>query len=452
MPIVTYNDSDLVNCTVNIASGSEVSVTQTYIFTADSGFAFADGVAVEFALPWGDESVYGELSKNNTVLTVEIISGNDYHGLSTGAYVVMEVPTTKPYKLTIVEGALVNCTADVDDVSTYDETDIIVTFTADDGYVFEGRLEYRNEYGVTTYLRIDSSNLNAEGNVLVAELPVDENTVIISLIAVVDTSNTDDEDLSDVRMFTEIFIMTDLKLREFSDERYTHMPDTRIEDLGNYISTLYEIPFNIDGITVKKDGVVAEKPIRFGFKQSTLESSYLGRSSLKVNLGDIVVSEKYNNAYDYTNVECILNVPFVKPIILESVKVINQTIRVEYIIDLYTRNTSINVYSSFNDNIIYTELFEVGNTIPYLQRSLDIVNTDVNVQIENYIDNSFIEVIRNVPYGDRGLFGKDVVEFGLLNSYVGYVEISKVDLEVSCNDSERSEIENLLSQGVFINV
>ena len=70
---------------------------------------------------------------------------------------------------------------------------------------------------------------------------------------------------------------------------------------NSYISNLYTIPFNIDNI------VQSEKsPIVYGKNESKVEAYPINKDKIRVELGQIQIPSKYNNAYDYINTTTVL--------------------------------------------------------------------------------------------------------------------------------------------------
>ena len=246
----------------------------------------------------------------------------------------------------------------------------------------------------------------------------------------------------DILEFTNIFNPSHQQMILLNEQVY-YSPSGTV-DLREYIYNLYTIPYDVESLVSGTD------EIQLGLNKTSIISNKLSSSSLKVVLGKIIVPLKYNNVYDYLNVDCFINLPNIRKIQLDSHVVVNQTITCEYIIDLYTMTGTVNIMSSFSNNIVYSDVFKVGDVIPLKQLKPEDTHTQIERQIKNNIVTPFIEVVRYVPDVTENLFGKTSNKFDTLVNNIGYIEVSKIVLNVLCTDNEKKEIENLLQQGIII--
>lgn len=218
-------------------------------------------------------------------------------------------------------------------------------------------------------------------------------------------------------------------------------------DYGSFITSLYKLPFPIDS------GILANEKsnIILGNYDSNVKSTRLITYKTEIDGGIISVPEKYKNVYDYLNTECILHLPNFNKMYINTEYVIGQTLTIKYIIDLYTGNVTANVYSSFIDDIIETQTQQIAENIPFIQKQNNsVVGTVSNIN-KNTITTAFIEIVRNIPYDNENIFGKETIDYCVIGTKTGYIKVSDVVLNCTATVEEKEEIEQLLKEGVFIN-
>ena len=217
--------------------------------------------------------------------------------------------------------------------------------------------------------------------------------------------------------------------------------------MGQYITALFKIPFEIptDLITDEKRNIV------LGKFDTNVSANGLTTYNMVVDIGVITVPEKYENVYDYIDTECILNLPYFDKVYLSNEFVIGQTVRIEYIIDLYSGNATCNIYSSFTGGIVESTNGVICCNIPFVQKTNNSVVGLISNINKNIIDTAYIEVIRNKPYNVETVFGAETIDFGVIGDYTGYIEVSDVVLNSNATNEEKNEITNLLKEGVTIN-
>lgn len=213
-------------------------------------------------------------------------------------------------------------------------------------------------------------------------------------------------------------------------------------DSANYIKAYYRIPFTIDNSNLQT-GV----NFLLADTKSTTTTTQVTSDTLTFALGNIKVPEKYNNTFDYQNTTCVLYLPFVDSIKLVPTDVINKTLSVNYIMDMYTGNVTVNVVNS-NHDTIYSKDFKLSTDLPFLQvtnlaQTGKIVNT-----YNNAINQAYILVTRNIPIKQQ--FGYPTKEQGQLKNYHGYIECSDIQLNSLADSDDLNIIKGLLQKGVFI--
>lgn len=411
------NNNENCTCNTEIKSEYEKNENITLEFTANDGYAFkGNNVTVTTGALDNASVVYSDDRKTLTLTGVLI--GN----------LTVKVVADIVYTVSIT-GTIKNCTCNYSngEVITEDKPKIILT--VNDGYEFDGVFSYRK--GAIT----SQFSLNDEKTELSTTVSDGYNYVLNDeYIAVKKVEKIGD--------FTRLYNPVESELTDLAKVRFQNDVD-----MGQYITALFKIPFAIptDLITEEKRNIV------LGTLDTNVSANGLNTYNMIVNIGTITVPEKYENVYDYIDTECILNLPFFDKVYLSNEFVIGQTLRIEYIIDLYSGNATANIYSSFTGGIVESTNGVVACNIPFVQKNNNNVVGLISNINKNIIDNAYIEVIRNKPYNVETVFGAETIDFGVIGNYNGYIEVSDVVLNSSATNEEKTEITNLLKEGVTIN-
>lgn len=411
------NNNENCTCNTEIKSEYEKNENVTLEFTANDGYAFKGGNVTVTTGALDNTSVVYSDDRKTLTLTGTII-GN----------LTVTVVADTVYTVSIT-GTIQNCTCNYADgeVITDDKPQIILT--ANDGYEFDGVYSYK--YGVIT------GNLKKS----------DDNKTLSTTISSETNYILNDEYVAvkiveKIGEFTRLYNPIESELTELAKVRFQNDVD-----MGQYITALFKIPFAIptDLITEEKRNIV------LGTLDTNVTANGLTTYNMVVDVGTITVPEKYQNVYDYIDTECILNLPYFDKVYLSNEFVIGQTLRIEYIIDLYSGNATCNIYSSFTGGIVESTNGVIACNIPFVQKTNNSVVGLISNINKNIIDTAYIEVIRNKPYNVETVFGVETIDFGVIGSYTGYIEVSDVVLNSSATNEEKNEIANLLKEGVTIN-
>lgn len=416
-PIVYYSVTEnLTNCSGDENNPIQIEENTNFSLTyyANNGYRFNNVTAN-----------IGTITISNDGLTATIT------GVATENITV--TATTKAIHYVYITGTLTHCTCNYIDGEEVNVNKPIV-ITANNGYDFKGVYKYRESRGTTQVFSKQNDN-----TVLTISIFTDDRNYTLY-----DTYNaTKISEL--VSGFVNLYKVTNSELKSLSVARFVIQSGETV-DFGSFITQLYVLPFDID------ESIIGETDtIILGNYDSNVNSTLLTDSKLYIDGGIITVPNKYNNVYDYLNTTCTLRLPFFNPIIIDVDNVINKTIGISYIVDLYSGNCTVEITSSFTGEIIHSETTNIVTQIPFIQKQNNsIVNQLSNVN-ENLIDNAFIEITRNIPYYASGdIFGKTTIVFDTISSVTGYAEISDVKLITTATNEEKEEIENILKDGIFI--
>ena len=418
--IITNNNTNCV-CNSEIKTEYEKNENITLEFTANEGYAFKGNNVSLTTGALNNASVTYSDDRKTLTLTGAII-GN----------LIVNVTADTVYTVSIT-GTLKNCTCNYSDGEniTNDKPDIILT--ANNGYEFDGVYKYMCGTITKTFSGSD-----------------DKKTLSINILDGYNYKLNDEynatKSVEKIGNFANIYYTNENELTELSKVRFVNSSSEMV-DYGSFITALYKLPFPIDS------GILANEKsnIILGNYDSNVKSTRLITYKTEIDGGIISVPEKYQNVYDYLNTECILHLPNFNKMYINTEYVIGQTLTIKYIIDLYTGNITANVYSSFIDDIIETQTQQIAENIPFIQKQTNsVVGTVSNIN-KNTITTAFIEIVRNIPYDNETIFGKETIDYCVIGTKTGYIKVSDVVLNCTATVEEKEEIEQLLKEGVFIN-
>ena len=415
---------NLTNCTSNLTGGKIDEGNQTITLTRtgtdnlfyQTPYLVMGGVTHNFIISEDLKSATITLPINNNI---EI-------------YGIAEIKTLITYN----EATFNNCTCNYSDGEFY-SPDKPITITANSGYQFVG--EFTFNYA---YLGYRGKFIN-EGERLYCDKDL-SNAISIQLDDNYSATVTPVEPVEPVSAFTNLYLTNKDELTLLSKERYQQMDNSTI-DFGDYITNLYNTPFK-----VPLNIVGGSSNIVLGHFKTSVPSTLLTSSKFIIDMGTIKVTEKYKNVYDYSNVMYILHLPYFDKIYLDSEYVVNQTIKIEYVFDIYTGSATVNVYSSFIDSVIESRTNIIVSQIPFLQKQTHAVVGTITSVNKNNIDSPFIEVVRNIPYNVDTIFGGETIEYGVIGDYTGFTRCENILLNSSATNIEKDEIIKLLNDGVIL--
>ena len=342
---------------------------------------------------------------------------------------------------------LVHCSSNTN--SILENSSKTVTLTADDGYIFDDDVIYYYYDDEGSYYAKQTKKANKQ-NTISFEVAVGsyhdyqqqvsyENDLpsIKAVATKPDTTPTGTQSI-------HIYDMKDGEINTFMNSLVEHLgPDgVDIVDFTKYVNQIYRIPFN-----VPTDLTTDINNIQVGKYSVNVKTKQVNQDKLIIDGGSITVEPHYNNANDYSPVECVLYLPFTKEINLNINDIINHTINIKYNIDLLSGTTTIIV--SNENNEIYTGQFNISTSLEYYGLYEDKLVNNLNSTYINDILQAYIKLIYNKPI--ENLVSYETMEHGILKDYHGFTKISNIDLQGTYNYNEMIEINELLKQGVFIN-
>ena len=349
-------------------------------------------------------------------------------GSATGNIVVEGVATTE-YGTILITGSFVHCSCNYSDGETISPSKPRLEIVADDGFIFLNEFKYK-QAGVTKYL-----NKSDDNKMLYKDLDT-RGLNLNDVYTAVTAPKT-------MTSFVHLYKTNDNELSALAKARFKDISGNTV-DYGQYISALYRIPVDLSNITGDTSNIM------LGQYDSMVASTLLNQYLVDIDGGAITIPEKFHNAYDYLNTECILHLPFLDEINLPPHYVVNQTINIKYKLDLYSGTLTASIYSSYLNSIVANTSGIIVTNIPFIQKQTDTVVNELTKVFTNLIPTAFMEVTRNIPYDNINVFGKECVDFDMIGNKTGYLKCDNVSLVSKATKNEKDEILSLLKDGIIL--
>ena len=424
------------NATGNIVVNGVATKRQSYTYTETLQNIVSDGVESynagdTFTIHYtaNDGCLIDSLTSNIGTVT---IAGDKrtavLAGSATGNIVVEGVATTE-YGTILITGSFVHCSCNYSDGETISPSKPRLEIVADDGFIFLNAFKYK-QAGVTKYL-----NKSDDNKMLYKDLDT-RGLNLNDVYTAVTAPKT-------MTSFVHLYKTNDNELSALAKARFKDISGNTV-DYGQYISALYRIPVDLSNITGDTSNIM------LGQYDSMVASTLLNQYLVDIDGGAITIPEKFHNAYDYLNTECILHLPFLDEINLPPHYVVNQTINIKYKLDLYSGTLTASIYSSYLNSIVANTSGIIVTNIPFIQKQTDTVVNELTKVFTNLIPTAFMEVTRNIPYDNINVFGKECVDFDMIGNKTGYLKCDNVSLVSKATKNEKDEILSLLKDGIIL--
>ena len=407
----------LTHCTSDYNGSSITKGSHTITLTADDGYIFSKNGSLTIG------TSYKTITASNTNTQAITFTANGNVVLTMEAEQSTPPTPPEPTTYTITQN-LTNCTSDFTG-STIESGEHTITLTATAGYVFNeaGRITIGSSFAEISPSGTDKQVVNFRAT----------DNVIITMKA--------NKQTTQLSSFNRLYQVTDSELTALSKVRYYSSDNTR-GDYGEYITNLFEIPFDISSMLSEPANIV------LGYYTTNIPAKQIDGYKLELDLGDINCTMPYNNSYDYLNTKATLYIPYFEPITIDSNSCINRTIHMKLFVDLYSGYGTLKITNDF-DEILDNTTNIVVNTIPFVQeKSGLLLRQDVLKFTE--IFTPYIVVTNPTPYVKDSTFGFSDNSNKVLNTCTGYVKADNIKFNTLATSSEISEIESLLNNGVYI--
>ena len=422
--------------TGNIVVEGVAKARQSYTYTetlqnivSDGATSYNAGDTFTIHYTANDGCLIDSLTSNIGTVT---IAGDKRTGVLTGTAtgnIVVEGVATTEYGTILITGSFVHCSCNYSDGETISPSKPRLEIVADDGFIFLNAFKYK-QAGVTKYL-----NKSDDNKMLYKDLDT-RGLNLNDVYTAVTAPKT-------MTSFVHLYKTNDNELSALAKARFKDVSGNTV-DYGQYISALYRIPVDLSNITGDTSNIM------LGQYDSMVASTLLNQYLVDIDGGTITIPEKFNNAYDYLNTECILHLPFLDDINLPPHYVVNQTINIKYKLDLYSGTLTASIYSSYLNSIVANTSGVIVTNIPFIQKQIDNVVNSLTRVFTNLIPTAFMEVTRNIPYDNVNIYGKECVDFDMIGNKTGYLKCDNVSLVSKATKNEKDEIISLLKDGIIL--
>lgn len=318
-----------------------------------------------------------------------------------------------------------------------------IKLQANDGYTFEsdGSLTYQRDLLDQETLTIKATHTNTATVTLPSDINWSNQDHFMLTMGAVKS-----EIVETTGGFTNIYKADYTNLLKFSNEVIVKITGgtgggVHPYDVTPYINNLIMLPFNVP--TGEKSTIVAGNET-FTTQLPTVDNNYL-----TVDLGKIKVDEQYKNGFDYYQVKTRLMLPYTNMIELDPKHVINQTVSIQYIVNVVNGDTTINL--SNNDDLFYSNQVNLASEIPFISSATKgsqyTVINQLKTLFRNSIKQAYIIIEQPTPVLNSDFYPTN--EKGTLKGYTGNVKASLLN-NMDINSNELNALQNLLETGVKI--
>lgn len=304
---------------------------------------------------------------------------------------------------------------------------------------------YEEGYSHNSYVLFTLQNSNKEAvlTAVMPELGYYFNSIVSTTIqatpTIVGTNN--------------VYLITSEILKQVNKNRFKSVSnggdslETVTYDYGQFILSVLAIPF-----TVPAENVILPENITLANFDTGVSAPKINVDVLKINLGDIVVPAVSNNLYDYVNTVALLHLPRMDSIAIELEYVVGHTISIEYLLDCYTGDVTVNIYSDRIEAPIITKSVNIGVNVPYANtnNAAALDNGNIEVGGDNGVTTAFIELVKVDSVLKDGLFTIPVIDEAVLNTATGFIQVENVELKTRALRNEKEMLVNILNNGVII--
>ena len=438
IPKATIIGLNLSNCFTNYKEDDKIDIGSTITFTPNSGYEFTEnGTVTVYAYGMSHDE---PISKDTGTYKVP----EDCDQLVFTMSATKKVVAVPKAKITALH--LTNCVASVNGIviKEDDTVDIgsTITVKANKNFKFtsNGSSSLTNTEGVSYHKPILVDTTDKTIATLVIEDNV--NTVDIEINAIEDVT------VPDVGGgFINTYVVNNNILNELSKNRFTYKDSgsggsssVTVIDNATMITSLLHIPYSLKSITGSDNDII------LGDHNTKVLAPRLTDNVLRIDFGTIKVDELNKDNSDYQNTDCELYVPYSSPIKLDSENIINKSIHIVYVIDVYSGSGKIVL--SDDDSIVGTYNIDVGSEIPFVQSTNNSHVSNLKMSISNMITRPYIRI----KYYDRLDNTYNSNKLALVSDMKGFIQVNNI-LKIDSDDIDSEsfdEIKNQLNSGIII--
>lgn len=409
--------------TCNYTNGEPVNSYKQLQIVANTNYHFG----TTFTIKENGVDVALKVNDDNTMLYYDL-NGDYNYIIDKDIYATKD---TSKYKITI-SGDIENATCNYknNEYINYQKPYIIIT--ANKGYEFKATTYYLEE----GYTDVDF-DISEDKTQLTYKLDKYNYNLNDEYVATKEVNIPAD--------FVHLYAITKDELNALAKQRFNTSGDT-VVDYGTFMTKLYYLPF------VVPDSYIDDKAsIVLGYYTSTTKASVINNDTFTFELPSITYNGKYNNAYDFKNIEFEINVPFFNKFVLDSKYVVGHEITFEIRFNVYSNKASLYVKSDVSDGYIYNDDCTLGVDIPFINNQNKAMMNNLGVLNSNLTNTVSLTVYRNTPLGTVDEYGHQVNSYVTIGTIAGYCTFDECSIISDiATDTEIAEIEGLLKTGVII--
>ena len=415
-----------VGLTSSIATTYSVTTNLTHFKNHEIPTFIEKNSSFNYSLSSEDDYYIKTLNSNIGTVTIssDKLQGS-ISGVATSDILISGI-SEKLYEVEIV-GELINCSCNFTNGEIIDiskKSQIIIT--AKDGCTFNGIYEYRQNYTTMSF------EVNDDNTILTANIYANCEYSLFDSYKATKSGQK-------ISSFTHSYIVNDSILKKLSKARFYNDID-----YGQYITSLYVLPLNISDFMGDSENII------LGTYDTNIDSNTVSQFLIDYDFGTIDIKGSYGNVYDYKNCTCYVNIPFIEEFTIPVDDIMDSTITITGVLDIYTGILTVNIYSNkFNSNI-YSTSRKIGFDIPFIQSNGTIVNSYSNNNV-NPINKAFIDIRYNTPYSKSSNI-KEVVIYDKIENHINeFIKCDNVLINSDIPYDDYMNVVELLKQGVTIN-
>ncbi len=242
--------------------------------------------------------------------------------------------------------------------------------------------------------------------------------------------------------FNRLFTLGNDKLVELSEAMpdITGLRETTARNHSGWIINLIQLGFKLP-----EEVVGPETEIIIGGKKTGVRSERVMSDLIRIDLGEIEVTDLRNSSIDYATVVYELTLPFAANTVeLNAEDVVGKKVRVEYVLEPYNGSLTLNLYNG-GDLPFHSSKDAVGRDLPiHLFDKLEIQQGSLN-GLSNGFTRATIKARRAELV--EGEFSNLIKVYDVLGDNPGYVEVVNAEIHGIPNSDK---VLTLLKGGIIV--
>ena len=251
--------------------------------------------------------------------------------------------------------------------------------------------------------------------------------------------------------FCNVYNPTLTELAEVSKKRFYRGSGqtTSYVDLSQFIYRVYKTYVEIPVADERES-------VKLANYDTAVVTDVVAETPIDIDCGTVTLNEVFENVIDYSPFTTLdIYLPFIGIQRLDIDVVRNKAIHLIYTFDVLSAKCLAKLY--YNDEILYQFAGSIADDIPFVATNTG----DYNSNVIQTATESALTLGKNYPYyiitqnvgikPDEDIDGVAQYESVQLSTLTGLVQVNNINLATTATEEEKTEIEMLLKQGVFIN-